>query len=308
MEERNLILVGCVIHVVLASVSIRAEAQTLPDSVGTPEDVSWMPRRSTEAESISWFGMSDFESDQKVSSSHYPADQSSSSFLEEIYASLTSSEWVWKPIKWDWWVILQMIAAVTGILGNLLVIILLFQRRKKSRSTDLLVGALATADLLTSIFMIPLPSAYQVPSTILGQIYCKFVFTSIFMWVSVIASILTLTFIPVERYIAVVYPFCCKEFLSRKKVLTVVVLTWFIGFVLNTLPVLITTVDPSSRCSVVYPTATQLTMGLVLFVIEFLIPALITLILQVLTARALHRQSQLYLGADKQLDRFNPSV
>ncbi|XP_072170615.1 uncharacterized protein [Diadema setosum] len=84
-----------------------------------------------------------------------------------------SSGWSWQAITWSWWLILQMFTAMLGIVGNSLVIIVLFTRRQLSRSTDTLIGALAAADLLASVFMIPHPVPLTVPSSVLGQVYCK---------------------------------------------------------------------------------------------------------------------------------------
>ncbi|XP_063968661.1 galanin receptor type 1-like [Lytechinus pictus] len=235
-------------------------------------------------------------------------DESVDSWYDNI-TSPASLFWYWQPVFWSWWVILQMISALLGIVGNSLVITILFQRRKKSRSTDTLVGALAVADLFTSIFMVPLPFPIRVPSTALGEFYCKVVYTSLFMWVSVNASIVTLTFIPIERYIAVVYPFRCKELLSRKRISTAIICIWFTGFMLNSFLFYISTVDPSTQhCSVIYPRGMQLAMGVVLYLIEFLVPAILTCAFQFLTARSLHHQARLHLGESKQLDKSNPST
>ena len=242
-------------------------------------------------------------------SAFIPTDQSSSSPRAPAQ-DIGISKGLSPPREWSWWLILQMIPAVVGIIGNLLVIVILFQRRRKNRNIDILTGALATADLLTSIFMIPFPILNRVPSTILGEIYCKIVASQFLFWVSVSASIMTLTFIPVERYFAVVYPLRFKEFLSKKRVSRAVLLIWFMSFLEQSVFLFIARVDASEeQCITLYSSRQmQMIITTMLVILMLIIPIALALILQALTARALHRQAQLHLGADKGLNRSNPSV
>ncbi|XP_011669789.1 QRFP-like peptide receptor [Strongylocentrotus purpuratus] len=241
-------------------------------------------------------------------SAFIPTDQSSSSprAPQDIRILIRLSQ----PREWSWWLILQIITAVVGIIGNLLVIVILFQRRKQNRNMDILTGALATADLLTSIFMIPFPILNRVPSTILGEIYCKIVASQFLFWVSVSASIMTLTFIPVERYFAVVYPLRFKEFLSKKRVSRAVLLIWFMSFLEHSVFLFTTRVEASEEQCIDLYSSRQINMIIttMLIILMLIIPIALALILQALTARSLHRQAQLHLGVDKGLNRSNPSV
>lgn len=241
-------------------------------------------------------------------SAFIPTDQSSSSprAPHDMGISIGLSQ----PRKWSWWSILQLITAVLGIIGNLLVIVILFQRRRKNRNMDILTGALATADLLTSIFMIPFPILNRVPSTILGEIYCKIVASQFLFWVSVSASIMTITFIPVERYFAVVYPLRFKEFLSKKRVSRAVLLIWLMSFLEHSVFLFITRVDASEEQCIDLYSSRQIHMiiSIMLTILMQIIPTALGLILQALTARALHRQAQRHLCAGKGLNGSNPSV
>ncbi|XP_041483864.1 gastrin/cholecystokinin type B receptor-like [Lytechinus variegatus] len=221
---------------------------------------------------------------------------------------MVTDGWLWVPIKWNWWMKIQMATAVVGILGNLLVIVLLFQRRKKSRATDTLIGALATADFVTSIFMIPLPTAERVPMTILGEVYCRLIFSKFLLFSSSAASIMALTSIAIERYIAVVHPLRCKELLSRRRIRTAIVLTWILGVTLYT-PLLYTNFrNPQQECEWGFPSREiQILIGVGLFSTQFLIPMIVSLTVHGLTARTLHRKANLYLGENKNPDA-NPSL
>ena len=158
--------------------------------------------------------------------------------------------------------------------------------------------------------MIPLPIVKRVPLTILGEMYCTLIDSRWFMWTSAVASIMTLTCIPIERYIAVVYPLRCKELLSRTRIRTAIVLSWLMGVTLHFPFSFANNLDPSQqRCDWKFPSREiQNILGVVLFVFEFLIPMILNVTLQMLTARALHRQARLYLGEDRRLDEASPSA
>ncbi|XP_071478277.1 galanin receptor 2b-like [Diadema antillarum] len=218
----------------------------------------------------------------------------------------TSSAWSWQAIAWSWWLILQMFTAMLGIVGNSLVIIVLFIRRELSRPTDTLVGALAAADLLASVFMIPLPQALMVPSSFLGQMYCKVVYTSMFLWVSFEASTYTLTAIAVERYIAVAYPFHFKNLVTRKRVIIVIIANWILGFMITSYVFKVAKLDNSSNnCAPAFLSKdVQILIGTILFLMDFVLPALISLTMQAMTAHALYRQSRVF----RQGGRSNPTA
>ena len=120
-----------------------------------------------------------------------------STVLEEDIAQTTNRQasdptavpWVLLPMKWSWWVIVQLFSAILGICGNLLVMLVMFNKRRARRSTDTLIGALALADFLTSVFLIPHPQIATLPSdTWLAQVYCRIIHTSLIMWVAVKAG------------------------------------------------------------------------------------------------------------------------
>ncbi|XP_072180538.1 allatostatin-A receptor-like [Diadema setosum] len=218
--------------------------------------------------------------------------------------------WSWQAVEWSWWLILQMFTAMLGIVGNLLVIIVLFIRRELSRSTDTLVGALAAADLLASVFMIPLPQALTVPSSFLGQVYCKVVHSSMFLWVSFEASTYTLTAIAVERYIAVAYPFHFKNLVTRKRVVIVIVANWILGFMITSYVFKVAKLDKSTNhCApVILSKDVQMLIGTNLFLMNFLVPALISLTMQAMTAHVLFRQSLVFRKVGNQEGRSNPAA
>ncbi|XP_071494773.1 allatostatin-A receptor-like [Diadema antillarum] len=239
------------------------------------------------------------------------AANSSDEFRSNIIRKVKmSSGWDWQAVVWSWWLIIQMFTAMLGIVGNSLVIIVLFTRRQLSRSTDTLIGALAAADLLASVFMLPHPVPLTVPSSVLGQLYCKVVYTSMFRWVSFDASIFTLTAIAVERYIAVAYPFHFKHLVTRRRVVVVIVASWILGFVVTSFLFKVVRIDGSTKyCATVFPSAeVQMLIGTILFLMLFVIPTLLSLTMQAMTAHALHRQSRVFRKEGNQEGGSNPSA
>lgn len=109
---------------------------------------------------------------------------------------------------------------------------------------------------------------------------------------------------------AVVYPLRCKELLSRTKIRTAIVFSWLVGVTLHFPFAFANYLDPSQQqCDWTFPSEKiKHILGVVIFVFEFLIPMIVNVTLQMLTARALHRQARLYLGADRRLDEASPSA
>ncbi|XP_071495087.1 trace amine-associated receptor 9-like [Diadema antillarum] len=198
--------------------------------------------------------------------------------------------------------------SMLGIVGNLIVILVVFQRRHTCRSTDVLIGALAVADFFTSVFMVPLPTPLRVPETWLGNVYCKVIYTSMLMWVSVDASIFILTLIPIERYIAIAHPLHFKRLVTRQRVGKVVAVTWMIAFMANFFLFFVASAKGDMCTETFQSQLAQVMTGCMLYLVQFLIPAVIMLVAQALTALVLHQQSRRRLGEDLKCNNSNPSA
>nr|XP_054767455.1 galanin receptor 2b-like [Lytechinus pictus] len=183
-------------------------------------------------------------------------------------------EWVWAPVTWEWWQIIQLVLAIVGILGNLMVMLVIFRPNRKRCATDTLIGALAVADFLTSIFIIPHPHAIQLPETFGGEFYCRIIHTSILMWISICASIFTLTTISVERLVAVRFPIWFQRLFSPKRTSIGVVIIWIAAFVIN-IGSLYAHFVRDNQCILSLPVAFHKFLGVCLFVLEYVVPVLI---------------------------------
>ncbi|XP_041471185.1 QRFP-like peptide receptor [Lytechinus variegatus] len=214
-------------------------------------------------------------------------------------SGLPFSDWLWNPVTWSWWEILQTAIASLGVVGNSLVVIVLFQRRTTRRPADTLIGALAAADLLTSLFMFPHPTPQNVPVTFLGNFVCKLVKSSALLWVSCSASIFTLTAIAVERCIAVVFPLRAKRLITRRRVSIVVGIIWCSSCVCVAPEFVFHVVEPlSHNCIYRYQsTIIQEIYGIFVIVIFFLLPSSVMLAVHVLIVTTLHRQTRRFASS-----------
>ncbi|XP_071484062.1 kappa-type opioid receptor-like [Diadema antillarum] len=205
-----------------------------------------------------------------------------------------ASDWQWTPVTWSAAMIVQLLLSILGIVGNAIVLIVLFQRRSSKRSTDILIGGLAAADFLTSIFMIPQPKLSGAPDTALGNAACKLIYSSIFLWITISASVFTLTAISIERYIAVLHPIQFKGWVSFKKLTVWFIIIWVLAIAINCRTFGTTKVDSvEGKCVVRYPTqASQQALGVFVFVLRFIIPVIIMLTSYLLIARSLRLRSQ----------------
>ncbi|XP_041460893.1 allatostatin-A receptor-like [Lytechinus variegatus] len=138
----------------------------------------------------------------------------------------TLFQWSWSTMEWPWWVILQMVSAILGIVGNFLVILVVFWKNSSRRSTDILVGNLALADFLLSIVMIPRPKAQTMPSSVVGRLYCRFIFSPSLQWMLMTVSSYQLVAICFDRYFAVVHPLTFNRMVTKRRVWICTALVW----------------------------------------------------------------------------------
>ncbi|XP_071492383.1 galanin receptor 2a-like [Diadema antillarum] len=209
--------------------------------------------------------------------------------------------WRWFGTSWSWSIIVGIFCAGVGIVGNMLVIVVLFRGGNVRRSTDVLIGALAAADALTSFLILPWPEASFVPDTWLGVVYCKLMFGSVFKWTAITASSYILVAISLDRYIAIVFPLQFSRWVTRWRVNTCIVVIWSIilAIALCESVFIIYYHPPSHSCVYTYfSPETQLAYGVYVFVYRFLFPAVAMLVSQSLIAGSLYRQSKRFSGED----------
>ncbi|XP_071495362.1 tachykinin-like peptides receptor 86C [Diadema antillarum] len=223
----------------------------------------------------------------------------------ELPADTLKGHWVWS-FEWSWTNILYTVFSFVGIVGNMLVLLALLKHSSTRHAPDIFIGALAFADLLTSIFILPVPRARSVPDSGLGSAYCSFIFTRYPMWVCIHASIYTLTGMSLERFMAVVYPLRVHRRLTRRHVFIYLAVVWVLCFpscfhflsirVINNVCRNAKTPD-GKKITAFYP-----------FLFRVGIPSLTMIITQGLTAMSLHRQSREMSGSRFGKGGTQPSI
>ncbi|XP_053154990.1 neuromedin-U receptor 2 [Hemicordylus capensis] len=153
---------------------------------------------------------------------------------------------------------------IIGISGNLLVCLVILKQRNMRTPTNYYLFSLAVSDLLVLLFGMPL-EVYEMWSNypfLFGQVGCYFK-TALFETVC-FASILNVTTVSAERYVAIIHPFRAKLKSTRRRALRIIISLWLLsvlfslpntsihGIVLQYFPNQ-TEVPGSATCAVVKP-------------------------------------------------------
>lgn len=126
---------------------------------------------------------------------------------------------------------------ISAFLGNLLVICAFFRTRRLQTVTNYFIASLAFADALVAIFVLPLSIyCYQRDrSWKLGLVLCD-------LWVSsdvllCTSSILNLTCISVDRYMAITKPLTYTAYRSKFLARVMILLVWIVSAVITCPPI-----------------------------------------------------------------------
>ncbi|NXA14767.1 NMUR2 protein, partial [Sapayoa aenigma] len=153
---------------------------------------------------------------------------------------------------------------VVGVVGNFLVCLVILKHRNMKTPTNYYLFSLAVSDLLVLLFGMPL-EVYEMWSNypfLFGSVGC-YLKTALFETVC-FASILSVTTLSVERYIAILHPFRAKLKSTRRRALRTIVVLWVLsvllalpntgthGIVLQNFPNG-TLIPGSATCTVVMP-------------------------------------------------------
>ena len=209
-----------------------------------------------------------------------------------------SSE-IFARVTWDWFSIVKVTLAIFGILGNALVIVVYIKKLRNSNSNQL-IAILAIADLLTSVATIPKPSLLVVPNTAAGKAYSKIIESDVIMWISIVASIFTLTLLSLERYFAVVRPLKHRSAFNKARLRYYVVSVWISALALNVASFYVTHVSDDNACVLIWPSpAFQRFYGVTLFIVEFMIPVAVMVVSHFHAIRELKKQADALLARNE---------
>ncbi|XP_072045968.1 prolactin-releasing peptide receptor-like [Amphiura filiformis] len=126
------------------------------------------------------------------------------------------------------------ITCVVGSIGNLLVIFTIWRVNRLHTVMYFVLGSLAMADLLLCLFFLPfiLQELYNGEKWVHGQAACKIVFYVYLT--SCVVSILSLTAVSIERFVAVRYPLKSRRYLTLGNAKIMVMVIWIVGAIYAT--------------------------------------------------------------------------
>ncbi|XP_017328691.1 neuromedin-U receptor 1 isoform X1 [Ictalurus punctatus] len=197
-----------------------------------------------------------------------------------------------------------LIIFCVGSLGNALTCTVIMRHRSMRTPTNFYLLSLAISDLLVLLFGLPL-ELYELWSNypfLLGTGGCYFK-TCLFEMVC-FASVLNVTAVSAERYLAVVHPLRVKHVMTHGHVRRVIVTLWIVSFLcalpntslhgLNMLPPKFGQSFPESAvCGLVKPTWIYGLLVQLTALFFFLIPMMSIGALYLLIALQLHRETHL---------------
>lgn len=123
---------------------------------------------------------------------------------------------------------INILLSILGTLGNVVVLLVIFLNFRRATVSNLLLGNLGAIDLLSTAYLVPGAvykifgvqlDFYRVPESFLV------VQGSIVQFV-VAASVSSLFFIALDRYLAISFPFKYKSVLTKRRVIVCIPLSW----------------------------------------------------------------------------------
>ncbi|KAJ8050687.1 Octopamine receptor beta-2R [Holothuria leucospilota] len=172
--------------------------------------------------------------------------------------------------------VLQILVALFGVIGNILVLIVIFQARDVLKNqTNFLIANQSAADLFSSLQLIVFqvecftkwPSL--VPGSIWSKLYCFFWQQRLLLFGSYAISTFNLTILSLERYFAVVHP---QMYLarSRKRLFAFMGLgTWLLGPIMQITFIVVHVYYKDRECHV---RQSAPSIGVAIFLWDFFIP------------------------------------
>ena len=125
------------------------------------------------------------------------------------------------------------VMAVADVVGNTLVILVVFKNKSMKTPLNYLLVNLAVADILVGVFFgiqFIITPVLTHPGGATGDLLCKFVTGGVPGWVGAVMSIFSLVAIAIERYYAVMSPHGQRRKLTTAKVVAFVVVSWILAF------------------------------------------------------------------------------
>ena len=175
-----------------------------------------------------------------------------------------------------------VVTILVALAGNTLLIYIVWKKPETRTLTSFMFVNMAVADLLTALLQMPitvtflLEEAHWIPG-LAGEITCKCFYYA--AYISITASILSLTIIAVDRFFAVLYPFHDIRWFRKAQIVSPII--WIVSLALMAVSVTAVTLDEDSLCSYHFAEAKVSEKGFftLFFVVNYLVPLVIISIL-----------------------------
>ncbi|KYB26242.1 orexin receptor type 2 isoform X1 [Tribolium castaneum] len=195
-------------------------------------------------------------------------------FIDSLWELIAPKSWTWILV------ILHSLVFIIGIIGNILVCVAVYRNHTMRTVTNYFIVNLAVADFLVILFCLPPSVVWDVTVTwFFGVTMCKIVLY--FQSVSVTVSVLTLTFISIDRWYAICFPLKFKSTTGRAK--TAIGIIWIVALACDIPEMIYVTTIPTvdevdtvllTQCAPTWSTETDTIFFILKMVLFYLIPLL----------------------------------
>ena len=196
--------------------------------------------------------------------------------------------------------VLYAIIFPVSLLGNSLVLHVVYRRRSMRSVMNLLIVNMAVADLLVTIFIMPYSTSYIYISHrwfggLFGEVLCKAVHFS--LTTSIAASVFTMTVMTVDRFVAIVYVWRRSLTLGKSKIALAVI--WVLSLACMAINLYVYRVGSTPGSYWCYPdwkpafdnkTSPKI-FAIIVFVALYLVPLLLMAVLYTVICHALWKKS-----------------
>ena len=135
------------------------------------------------------------------------------------------------------WEVLSIICCLSfiGIVGNAAVCFVIYRTKAMHNATNYLIVNLAVADFFVCVFsLLQFLLRDLWPSSVIGKkLFCYFIYSEFFLWLTTISSPLALVLVFFERFIGIVYPLHYNGLVTNTRLLIVVLSQWIISIALE---------------------------------------------------------------------------
>ncbi|XP_026318300.1 orexin receptor type 1-like isoform X1 [Hyposmocoma kahamanoa] len=188
----------------------------------TEEDISMKINNDTELDKLD--ATTEFDYNYTcVGLSEY-CNMTKEEYMEMLYDYIFPRPYEWVLIA------IHAVVFIIGLIGNALVCIAVYRNHSMRTVTNYFIVNLALADFMVILICLPPTVLWDVTETwFFGTAMCRIVLY--FQSVSVTVSVLTLTFISVDRWYAICFPLKFKSTTGRAK--TAILIIWLLSLLFN---------------------------------------------------------------------------